>query len=211
MGIKYIFRRKNVLEIFKIYIFNVCNLFWCHQQIPLFHSSGHYTIHDCHYKTLKSSITSHHVQIHVILLSEPGESAWRLFAWFSLISNIRQWQIIMTSSVDEYCFLKHWWHWYGKCTRVALGSAKGRACPEGNNICTDGYPSVAASCSASLFFISCWLSKSSPCIYICWVLLLGTEGANRNFCRIKSQIFKNGKYNLKFLMNGPVLWDMNFR
>lgn len=134
MGIKYIFRRKNVLEIFKIYIFNVCNLFWCHQQIPLFHSSGHYTIHDCHYKTLKSSITSHHVQIHVILLSEPGESAWRLFAWFSLISNIRQWQIIMTSSVDEYCFLKHWWHWYGKCTRVALGSAKGRACPEGNNI-----------------------------------------------------------------------------
>lgn len=57
MGIKYIFRRINIFEIFKIYILNVCNLFWCHQQIPLLHNSRLYRIHDCHYKTLKSSYT----------------------------------------------------------------------------------------------------------------------------------------------------------
>lgn len=57
MGIKYIFRRINIFEIFKIYILNVCNLFWCHQQIPLLHNSRLYGIHDCHYKILNSSYT----------------------------------------------------------------------------------------------------------------------------------------------------------
>lgn len=49
--------RINIFEIFKIYILNVCNLFWCHQQIPLLHNSRLYRIHDCRYKTLKSSYT----------------------------------------------------------------------------------------------------------------------------------------------------------
>lgn len=72
-------------------------------KFPLFHSSGHYTIHDCHYKMLKSSFTK-------LIITRSMSFIYQRLLNLILICcvdfiDLRQQHILMTSSVDENCLL----------------------------------------------------------------------------------------------------------